>query len=83
MNTHSWFSHTFIGNSVILTLCRVLELQDETDTDLGLLELTVSGRGRHWTPTPISTSTITYGISALKGNDRGGLGPPGKASMKR
>lgn len=62
-------------------MCRVLELQDETDTDLGLLDLTVSGKGRHWTHTQISTSIITYGISALKGNDRGGMGP-GQASMK-
>lgn len=27
------------------------ELEDETDTDLGLLDLTLSGKGRHWTHT--------------------------------
>lgn len=46
---------------MILTVCRALELQDETDTGLGLLDLTVSGQGSHWTPTPISTSIVTYG----------------------
>lgn len=50
MNAHSGFSHAFIG--IREPGCvQGAELQDETDTDLGLLELIVSEKGRHWTHT--------------------------------
>lgn len=73
METRSLFSRVFLGNSVGLPLCRVLDFQDET-------ELTASGNIVHCTRTQVNTC----GMSALKGNDReGGVGPAGKASPKR
>lgn len=83
MDTHSFFLHILIGNSADLILYR--ELQDETDTDLGLLELTVSRKGRHWILTEINTCINTYRMSALKVNNRGEgrMGPAEKASLKR
>lgn len=61
------------------------ELQDETDTDLGLPELTVSRKGRHWTFTERNTCINIYRMSALKGNNRGEgrMGPAEKAPLKR
>lgn len=61
------------------------ELQDETDTDLGLLELTVSRKGSHWIVIEINTWINTYSISVLKGNNReeGRMGPAEKASLNR
>lgn len=51
----------------------------------GLLELTVSGKGRFWTPTEINTWIITYGMSAWEGNNSGErrMGPLRKASLLR
>ena len=42
-----------------------------------LASLQFSGKDRHYTSTQINTWIITYGMSALKGNNRGeGMGPP-------